>query len=137
MEITKIKDKEIHSIKIISLVTDQRVEANSVSWTKSWRRLVSQEKLRCSYQKTECSLEMQQAKTPRPLHGLVVYTEVLVHCPEIKQSRPLPISLCLGSLASPVVSRYSCFNYIIKKIIYLNWSIITLQYCDGLCHTST
>ena len=49
----------------------------------------------------------------RPLHGLVVYTEVLVHCPEVKQCHPLPISWYLGSLSSPVVSFYSCFNYII------------------------
>ena len=61
MEITKIKDKEIHSIKIISLVTDQRIEANSVSWTKSWRRLVSQEKshkMAC-FQLINCPLKVR------------------------------------------------------------------------------
>ena len=24
----------------------------------------------------------------------------------------------------------------LKKIIYFNWRIISLQYCDGFCHTS-
>ena len=27
--------------------------------------------------------------------------------------------------------------YFIFKLIYFNWKIITLQYCDGFCHTST
>ena len=29
------------------------------------------------------------------------------------------------------------FQLIFFKLIYFNWRIITLQYCDGLCHTST
>ena len=28
-------------------------------------------------------------------------------------------------------------KHIFKKSIYFNWRIITLQYCDSLCHTST
>ena len=27
--------------------------------------------------------------------------------------------------------------HLLKKLIYFNWRIITLQYCDGFCHTST
>ena len=29
------------------------------------------------------------------------------------------------------------FLFPFLKLIYFNWRIITLQYCDGLCHTST
>lgn len=108
---------------MISLVRDQGIVANSVSWTRSWRRCVPQEKLRCSYQKTECSLDMEQAKTPMPLHGLVVYTEELVHCPEgckNQQKSETILSpsylLTFGALASPTVSLYSCFNYILHYI---------------------
>jgi len=33
---------------------------------------------------------------------------------------------------------YNVFSLIFKiKFIYFNWRIITLQYCDGFCHTST
>lgn len=98
---------------MISLVRDQGIVANSVRWTRSWRRCVPQEKLRCSYQKTECSLDMEQAKTPMPLHGLVVYTEELVHCPEgcknqQKNETILSLSylLTFGALASPTVSLF-------------------------------
>ena len=35
----------------------------------------------------------------------------------------------------------NCFSFLMHflffKLIYLNWRIITLQYCDSLCHTST
>ena len=27
------------------------------------------------------------------------------------------------------------FNSSFKKVIYFNWRLITLQYCDGFCHT--
>ena len=30
----------------------------------------------------------------------------------------------------------SLFMYLFFKFIYFNWMIITLQYCDGFCHTS-
>ena len=30
--------------------------------------------------------------------------------------------------------QFSCF---LKKLIYFNWRIITLQYCNGFCHTLT
>ena len=29
------------------------------------------------------------------------------------------------------------FFLFLKKIIYFNWRLITLQYCGGFCHTST
>ena len=38
------------------------------------------------------------------------------------------------SALSPVFYYFSFFK---KLFIYFNWRIITLQYCDGFCHTST
>ena len=29
------------------------------------------------------------------------------------------------------------YLYILKKLVNFNWRIITLQYCDGFCYTST
>ena len=29
------------------------------------------------------------------------------------------------------------FFFLLKKIVYFNWRLIILQYCDGFCHTST
>ena len=34
-------------------------------------------------------------------------------------------------------STYIVFFFFLKKLIYLNWRIITLHYCDGFCITST
>ena len=28
-------------------------------------------------------------------------------------------------------------SFFLKNIIYFNWSLITLQYCSGFCHTFT
>ena len=40
------------------------------------------------------------------------------------------------SLKVPVL-RCSVFFFFKKKLIYFNWRLITLQYCNGFCHTLT
>ena len=52
-------------------------------------------------------------------------------------------SLSLFTPNSPIPRCWQVFFYyfyefdILLKIIYFNWRIITLPYCEGFCHTST
>ena len=43
----------------------------------------------------------------------------------------LTLSLPLNSLW------HEKFSFLLKKFIYFNWRLITLQYCGGFCHTFT
>ena len=52
---------------------------------------------------------------------------------------PPPCPLCTLScpLAFKIWGQRTSSPEALFKFIYFNWKIITLQYCDGFCHTST
>ena len=44
------------------------------------------------------------------------------------------------SFAKPLLewdSFFFVFFFLIKKIFFISWRLITLQYCSGFCHTLT